>query len=196
MVRGRFADGGKTDKDQTGEHRGSDCIADSDKRDAIKGFKKLAAIIILFVVIVILQTYVASVVTVVGDSMSSTLTEGDLLVIQKFGTSDIERFDVVIAEIPGQTIIKRVIGLPGETIRIMDGKVFVDGEELRGEFEIYTEDAGIANELFTLGADEYFLMGDNRSGSYDSRSFGAVKLEQITGIAVVRILPIWEFKIL
>ena len=88
--------------------------------------------------------------------------------------------------------VKRIIGLPGETIRIKKGKVFIDGEKLNEihEFDLI-EDGGMAREKVILGEDEYFLLGDNRNNSKDSRNveLGIVKREQMEGKVFVRIYP-------
>ena len=89
--------------------------------------------------------------------------------------------------------IRRVAGLPGETVQIKEGKLYIDGEELKSyEYVSEIRDAGIAEEPVKLGADEYFLLGDNRDSSEDSRfsNIGNVKREQIYGKVWFRILPL------
>ena len=88
--------------------------------------------------------------------------------------------------------IKRVIGLPGETVQIVDGKIYINGEVLDENYGYETmRDAKRAAEPVTLGEDEYFVLGDNRNDSSDSRSdlVGNVKKSQIVGKAFVRIYP-------
>ena len=92
--------------------------------------------------------------------------------------------------------IKRVIGLPGETVEIWKGEVYIDGQRLPGD-DSYgkIEDPGLAAEPFLLGEDEYFVLGDNRNDSIDSREpeVGAVRLADILGRAVFRVWPLTEF---
>ena len=123
-----------------------------------------------------IRSHVAAVVRVAGDSMEPTLRSGDMALVTRFDYAHAapRRFDVVQAEIPGRDglYLKRVIGLPGEELEIKGGIVYVNGQPLT---EGYATPS--ADELkVTLGADEYFLMGDNRPNSYDSREedFGAV----------------------
>lgn len=121
--------------------------------------------------------------------MEDSFQQGDVLIVEKYNTSNIQRYDVVIAKVKMQNMIKRVIGLPGETVQIKDNSVYVDGEKLKEQFDFYTEESGIADKPFVLGKDEYFLMGDNRSESLDSREYGAIKLENIKGIVIYRCYP-------
>ena len=92
--------------------------------------------------------------------------------------------------------IKRVIGLPGETVEIWKGEVYIDGQRLPGD-DSYgkIEDPGLAAEPVLLGEDEYFVLGDNRNDSIDSREpeVGAVRREDILGRAVFRVWPLTEF---
>lgn len=187
MVRRRFAIDEEANNRKVGDGSGAASFDDRNKRDAIKGYKKLAVLGIVLFAVLFLRSNVVGFVTVVGDSMSAAYSQGDFLVVKKFHIAEIERFDVVTAEVERLDVVKRVIGLPGETVWIADGKVFIDGSELHGRHGIYTERAGVASEPYVLGEDEYFLMGDNRSGSYDSRDFGAVKLGEISGVVVYRL---------
>lgn len=125
--------------------------------------------------------------TVVGDSMNPTYEDGDIVNINRL--SKPERNDIVIVDLPdeGKHLIKRCVGMPGDTIQIKEGKVFVNGVELEEDYlskENKTCDGGLANEPILLGEDEYFVLGDNRSVSKDSRYFGAVKKEQIIGVVM------------
>ena len=139
-----------------------------------------------------------------GHSMDTTLANGENLIMDKlsYHFSDPERFDIVIFPGPKeegeQYFIKRVIGLPGETVQIMDGKVYIDGEELTGDvygITDYIENPGIAAEPLTLGEDEYFCLGDNRPVSYDSRyeAVGPVHRSEIIGKVWIRIWPLSKF---
>lgn len=153
---------------------------------SLAGYKKLAVLIFLFIVVTLFRNYAFDIVTVSGNSMNDFYFQGDVL-IAKADTSDIERYDVVVAQVEGQKIIKRVIALPGETIHIQNGKVYINGEEVIGAFALNTDDAGIAKEPYILGKDEYFLMGDNRSQSYDSRNFGGVNIKEIKSVVMFKI---------
>lgn len=130
-----------------------------------------------------LRGNVLGLVKVAGDSMSPTLETGDVVLVTRwdYKSSAPARGDVVQAEIPGRpgAYLKRIIGLPGETLEITGGVVHINGQPL-SEFYASAPDDEIS---VTLSADEYFLMGDNRPVSYDSREedFGAVSAASFLG---------------
>ena len=139
-----------------------------------------------------------------GDSMNVTLEDGDNLIVDKlsYRFSDPERYDIIVFPYQYQEktyYIKRIIGMPGETVQIIDGMVYIDGEMLD---ETYGKEvmqyAGVASDPITLGEDEYFVLGDNRNNSSDSRdpSVGNIQEDQIIGKAFIRIWPLNKFGIL
>ena len=139
-----------------------------------------------------------------GDSMNVTLEDGDNLIVDKlsYRFSNPKRFDIIVFPYQYQEktyYIKRIIGMPGETVQVIDGMVYIDGEMLD---ETYGKEimqyAGVASDPVILGEDEYFVLGDNRNNSSDSRdpSVGNVKEDQIIGKAFIRIWPLNKFGIL
>lgn len=139
-----------------------------------------------------------------GDSMNVTLQDGDNLIVDKlsYRFKDPERFDIIVFPYQYQEktyYIKRIIGMPGETVQIKDGMVYIDGEMLQESYgKEVMEYAGVASEPVELGSDEYFVLGDNRNNSSDSRdpSVGNVNRDQIIGKAFIRIWPLNQFGIL
>ena len=135
-------------------------------------------------------------VKISGNSMTPGLENGDQVLINRMA-ADIYapgRFDVVAFKRDDERInVKRVIGLPGETVQIIGGFVYINGELLEAEHGLNQVSlAGVAENPIKLGNDEYFLLGDNRDSSEDSRflNIGNVKREQILGKVWIRIFPI------
>ena len=130
-----------------------------------------------------------------GVSMQPTLSDGDNLIVDKlsYRFHDPDRFDIIVFhQEDGRYFIKRIIGLPGETVQILDGSVYINGEKLEEHYgNEVMEEAGIAAEPVTLGVDEYFVLGDNRNNSKDSRSVdvGVVHGKDFVGRAWIRIWP-------
>ena len=144
-------------------------------------------------------TFVGQRVQVDGHSMEDTLQDRDNLICDKlsYRFTDPERFDIVVIYPDDQKDkrwIKRIIGLPGETVRIdEEGNIYINGEILEEDYGLETiANPGRASEPITLGDDEYFVLGDNRNNSTDSRSekVGNVKRDTITGRAWLRIWPL------
>lgn len=158
-------------------------------------------IIIILVVTFLLVHFVGQRTTVNGISMYPTLNDGDSLIVDKisYQFSNPKRFDIVVFPFRYQKdtyYIKRVIGLPGETVQITDGVIYINGQPLEENYGWETiEKGGLASEPITLGEEEYFLLGDNRNSSSDSRepSVGNVSKSSIIGKAWIRIWPLSEF---
>lgn len=143
--------------------------------------------------------YVYAPIVVVGDSMNPALSDGDLVGANMLSVyfDDIERFDIICFPYKynlNTYLIKRVIGLPGETIEIIDDIIYINGERLLEFYGYYDET--VKSKYGNIGPiqlseDEYFVMGDNRNVSDDSRNedVGVVTKEMITGVANFRFWP-------
>lgn len=164
----------------------------SDRNNAINGYKKFLALLLAFTVICCFRAYVFDRIIVSGNSMNPTYSDGDVIWARKFDVSELERYQVVVANIKGKFVIKRVIGLPNETLKIVDGYVYINNEILNDDYGYPTQIYGCAANEIVLEEDEYFLMGDNRDNSLDCRVWGAVKDETIKGVAVFRFFPFWK----
>ena len=162
----------------------------------------LLYLLVIFAITFLFITFIAQRTEVSGSSMEPTLQDGDSLLVDKisYRFADPKRYDIVIFPYKygdRQYFIKRVIGLPGETIRVdMDGNIYLNGAILMESYgaEVIV-DPGRAIEEITLGEDEYFVMGDNRNHSMDSRdpSVGNINKKDILGRAMIRIYPFSKF---
>ena len=135
---------------------------------------------------VLIRTFIITPVRVDGDSMKNTLKNGDILLLYKLGS--INRLDIIVLdeEKDNEKIIKRVIGLPGETVAIKKGKIYINDKVIDDEYA-YGETSDY--DKVTLEDDEYFILGDNRLISKDSRYFGPIKKSEIKGKIVFRLFP-------
>lgn len=153
----------------------------------------------IFVIVFLINGFLIAPTKVVGTSMLNTLADGDVLMVDKvtYDFREPKRFEIVV--FPYQynkstNFVKRIIGLPGEKVEIKDFKIYINDVLLDEYYGIYDEEAQnrISNYgPVTLAADEYFVMGDNRDHSDDSRSVdvGVVKEDNIIGRAIFRIYP-------
>lgn len=167
---------------------------------------------LLYILIVLcaawlLVIYVGQRTEVDGGSMEPTLFDGDHLIVDKlsYRLHEPERFDIVVFPFQHEEntfYIKRIIGMPGETVQIDEkGNVYIDGkilEESYGREIIRADRRGLAAEPIKLGDDEYFVMGDNRNNSSDSRvkAVGNIKRKDIVGKAWLRVWPLSRFSVL
>ena len=146
----------------------------------------ILTVIIVVIITLLFSRYVIGLTSVVGNSMNDTYHNGDLLLTKKY-TKNCKRFDVVDFKTKNnETFIKRIIGLPGETIRIdTNGNIYINGEILEENYgkEKIRNPGNAINEI-KLGENEYFVLGDNRNNSEDSRfdDVGVINKKDIVGI--------------
>lgn len=152
----------------------------------MKIIKEIIPYIVIVVVVVLIRTFIITPVRVDGDSMKNTLKNGDILLLYKLGS--INRLDIIVLdeEKDNEKIIKRVIGLPGETVAIKKGKIYINDKVIDDEYA-YGETSDY--DKVTLEDEEYFILGDNRLISKDSRYFGPIKKSEIKGKIVFRVFP-------
>lgn len=189
--------------EQMGESPSGGKAADSEpkgeERNVLReviGFLIYAAVIFGCTFLIIM--FVGQRTSVSGPSMNDTLQDGDQLILEKvsYRFKDPARFDVIVfrfAHAKNMFYIKRIIGLPGETVQILGNDIYIDGELLEENYgREPIQDAKLAADPITLGEDEYFVLGDNRNNSSDSRdpSVANVKRSQIIGRAWLRIWPL------
>lgn len=144
----------------------------------MKFLRNLVPYIIIIVVVVFIRTFIITPVKVNGNSMYPTLEGSEIMLLNKL--TNIDRFDIVVVKLEGEdsNLIKRVIGLPGETVEISENQIYINGELLDDPYGY-----GMTYHIdpVTLGEDEYFILGDNRIISLDSRSFGKINRSEIKG---------------
>src|SRR5699024_7240119 len=164
----------------------------------------LGYLVIVLIATFLIVKFVGVRTEVIGTSMTPTLQDGDNLIVEKvtYYFRDPQRYDIIVfpyPEDPSRHYIKRIIGLPGETVQIIDGYVYINGELLDEHYgNEVMKDAGMAAEPITLGEDEYFVLGDNRNNSQDSRAenVGLIHREDLLGRAWIRIWPFSEFGVI
>ena len=170
------------------------------KNKGIRGFfyNWILPVAIAIVLAIIIRFFIGGATTVSGTSMGPALNNGDFLLVSKIPTyfKKYHRGDILIIDSPDldEYYVKRLIGLPGETVEIKDGKVYINGKWMK---EYYTSEDTVsyANTKWKLGNNEYFVMGDNRASgaSNDSRLFGPIPAEHIKAVSRFRIWPITKF---
>lgn len=153
---------------------------------------------ILTVILTTLALFVASLVftvlsmgltvcTVQGSSMEPTIMDGTMLLLNP--QKEVEHFDIAVFEEDGSYIIKRVVGLPGDTVTVLDGNLFINGQPYDEPYVSEDYSVEFAKESFKVEVPEgaYYVLGDNRDGSFDSRDAGTIPAEDLTGVAILTI---------
>lgn len=169
-----------------------------DLRDIKEFLKDALKYIIAIAVILIVAIYVVSFQEVIGPSMNNTLKSGDITVVNKlvFRLRNIKRNEIVSLKKDDKIMVKRIIGLPGEHIEYKDNILYVDGKKISDSRSSSTKDFKLESIGYeTIPKDMYLVLGDNRTNSSDSRTFGLVKKNDIIGKVNIRIYPFNKIKI-
>ncbi len=159
----------------------------------MKWLKEIMPYVVILIVVLLFRSFVATPIKVNGQSMYDTLTGNEIMILNKLGS--IHRYDIVVADLivngkKEDTLIKRVYGLPGETISCENGRIYINGRNIEDDFAYgVTEDF----EPVTLQSDEYFVLGDNRGISLDSHIFGPIKKKNIQGVTSFVLWPLNKF---
>lgn len=191
---------GEQKPDITTEHETSQKIVKVNMKGLV--IDLLFYAVLIFICIYILPNYVIQRTIVDGSSMADTLMDGENLYVEKisYRLDMLERFDIIVFYPYGRDseeyYVKRIIGMPGETIQIIGSDIYINSEILEEDYgKEPIADPGRAVTPITLGDDEYFVMGDNRTISKDSRDkyVGNVSKENIGGKVIFRITPFSRF---
>ena len=167
--------------------------------------KDIITVVLLVAFVVIpIRTFIAQPFVVYGASMSPTFENCDYLIVDQisYKFKEPQRLDVIIFKYPNDTskfFIKRIIGLPNETVEIFGSDIFIKNSENPDGFklnETYIQNSGNNNLIRTLGPNEYFVMGDNRPASSDSRMWGNLDKKFIVGKTFLQLLPITRIGLL
>ena len=156
----------------------------------MKIIKEILPYVLIIIAVILIRTFIITPVRVDGASMDQTLEDGQILLLYKLANVDYGDIVVLDEEKEGEIIIKRIIGMPGDTVSIRDNTIYVNGEEVEEDYA-YGETSDY--EEITLDYDEYFILGDNRPISKDSRYFGPVKEDEIIGKVIFRLWPFNKF---
>ena len=155
----------------------------------MKKYKDIIIYALIIIGVILFRIYIATPVVVSGLSMDSTLKDGDVLILNKRDTN-YAYGDIVVAQYKNEEIIKRVIGVPGDSIEYKDGLLYVNGSQKEDKFSSITKDFSLSTLGYETIPDGYYLLlGDNRTVSLDSRLIGLVKKEDIKGTIAFRIYP-------
>lgn len=160
----------------------------------MKIIKQIIPYIIIFITVILIRTFIATPVIVSGSSMENTLQDGEILLLKKYD-HNYERGDIIVFDFQDSKLVKRIIGLPGEHIKYKDGVLYINDQSYEDEFASITNDY----DLNYLGIDTipegyYFVLGDNRTKSSDSRVIGLISEEAINGTTSFSIWPIGIIK--
>ena len=149
--------------------------------------KEYLPFVIFLLVILLLKTFVVTTIRVNGTSMVPTLQSNDIMILDEihYRFSEVRRFDIGVVAREKNNIIKRVIGLPGEKIEYRDNVLYINDEVVEDIYNSTLQE----DFLCILGESEYFVMGDNRADSLDSRMIGPVERNKILGRAIFTIFP-------
>jgi len=156
----------------------------------VKIVRELIPYVVIVAIVILIRTYIITPVRVNGPSMETSLYNGDILLLEKFNNS-YERFDIVVANYNNEKIIKRIIGLPGDSVKYQNNILYINGERVDEPFiNELTQDFSLSKLGYdTIPEDYYFVVGDNRDNSLDSRFVGLFSKDAIDGKVIFRLFP-------
>ena len=156
-----------------------------------KFVKEYLPYILVIILVILIKRFVVSPIKVNGSSMMNTLHDGDIMILNSaaYYFDDIKRFDIVVINEGDEFIIKRVIGLPGETVEYKENQLYINGKLIKCNYS----DEPTEEFKYKVEKDSYYVLGDNRTNSMDSRVFGTFKKNKIIGKTSLTIFPFNRF---
>ena len=151
----------------------------------MKIVKEIVPYIVIIVVVVLIRLFIATPVRVDGDSMNPTLSNNQILLLNKMD-KNYKRFDVIVFNHNGNKLVKRIIGLPGDKVTYTDNKLYINDKLIKEKYTRKNTDDFTSDKV---PSDMYFVLGDNRSNSLDSRYIGFISKSDIEGVVNFSIIP-------
>ncbi len=158
------------------------------KEKLLKNGKELLPYLLILIVVILIRTFVVTPIKVNGNSMYKTLEGNEFMILNKL--SKINRYDIVVLDAKNDELIKRIYGLPGEKIAIENNIIYINDKKIE---DVYAYGETSDYESVILESDEYFVLGDNRVVSLDSRTIGPIKKSQIRGTTDFILYPFNRF---
>lgn len=158
-----------------------------------KWVKELFVYLVIIILVIIIRQFVMVPIKVEGPSMEPTLKEGQLMLLNKmvYNISKPSRFDIVVINENGLPIIKRIIGLPNEKVKINNNQLYINNKLIKQPFKhIKMDDYTLSHKV---AKNSYFVLGDNRPLSQDSRAIGLIKKKDIMGHVNISLWPIKKY---
>lgn len=148
--------------------------------------------IIIIIVVLLIKMFIVTPIRVNGPSMLDTLEDKDIMILDEisFKFKGLKRFDIVVVNYKNEKIIKRVIGLPGETVEYRDNKLYINGKVVEEDF---SHEVTADVDPIKIPKNCYYVMGDNRVNSTDSRIIGSVSIKDIRGTTKLTVFPFKRF---
>lgn len=156
----------------------------------MKIIKEISTYLIIVLIVVLIRTFIITPVRVNGNSMKTTLFDREILLLTK-NNRNIKRFDIIVLKFEGERLVKRVVGLPGEHLKYVNNQLYVNDNLIEDSFSNSITSSFDIKELGyeVIPDNHYFVLGDNRSESKDSRFFGMVDIDDIVGKTKFRLYP-------